>query len=69
MGSAKGKEKALDAMDVDPAEDDEDRIAKAQAARLQDLAKKVEQFVEGEGDVEGARFAEYAFTAFAGYSY
>ena len=25
---------------------------------LQDLAKKVEQFVGGQGDVEGARFAE-----------
>ena len=25
---------------------------------LQDLARKVEQFVGGQGDVEGARFAE-----------
>lgn len=58
MGGSKGKGKATDAMDVDVPEDDEDRVAKAQAERLRDLAKKVEQFVEGEGDLEGARFAE-----------
>ena len=58
MGGGKGKEKAADAMEVDDPEDDEDRVAKAQAARLHDLAKKVEEFVEGKGDVEGARFAE-----------
>ena len=54
----KGKEKASDAMDDDAQEDDEDRIARMQAARLRDLAQKVEDFVEGQGDVEGARFAE-----------
>ena len=53
----KGKEKAT-TMDVDDTETDEDRLAKAQAEKLRDLAKKVEEFVEGEGDVEGARFAE-----------
>ena len=58
MGGSKGKGKATDTMDVDVPEDDEDRIAKAQAERLRDLAKKVEQFVEGEGDLEGPRFAE-----------
>ncbi|KAI0757270.1 SGT1-domain-containing protein [Daedaleopsis nitida] len=58
MGSTKGKENATDAMDIDGLEDDEDRVAKAQAARLHDLAKKVEEFVEGKGDVEGARFAD-----------
>ena len=50
------------AMDVDKAaadETDEDRFAKEQAARLRDLAKQVEDFVEGEGDLDGARFAEY----------
>ncbi|RPD81718.1 SGT1-domain-containing protein [Lentinus tigrinus ALCF2SS1-7] len=61
-GSSKGKEKAMNAMDVDAPEDDEDRVAKAQAERLRDLAKKVEQFVEGEGDLEGARFADEAFS-------
>ena len=54
----KGKERASDAMDVDAQEDEEDRIAKIQADRLRDLARKVEDFVEGEGDIEGARFAE-----------
>ena len=56
-GKGKGKEKAT-TMDVDDTETDEDRLAKAQAEKLRDLAKKVEEFVEGEGDVEGARFAE-----------
>lgn len=44
-----------DAMEVDNAED---RIASEQASKLQNLAKKVEEFVEGEGDLEGARFTE-----------
>jgi hypothetical protein len=44
-------------MDVD--ESPEDRIASEQAKRLKDLASKVENFIEGEGDVEGARFEEY----------
>lgn len=50
-------------MDVD--DDDEtdptkaeDRKANEQATRLKDLASKVEQFVEGEGDLGGARFEE-----------
>jgi hypothetical protein len=43
------------AMDED---NPEDRAAQEQAAKLQSLAKKVEDFVEGEGDLEGARFAE-----------
>lgn len=49
-----------EAMDVDnpEGETEEDRAAKAQASRLQDLAQKVESFVEGEGDVEGAKFEE-----------
>ncbi|KAH7340297.1 SGT1 protein-domain-containing protein [Rhizoctonia solani] len=41
-----------------PGEDDEDRYAQEQATRLQELAKKVEGFVEGEGDLEGARFED-----------
>lgn len=48
-----------DAMDVDSPEiSEEDRMANDQASRLKDLASKVEQFVEGEGDIEGARFEE-----------
>ena len=36
----------------------EDAEARAQAEGLSVLAKKVGQFVEGEGDLEGARFEE-----------
>lgn len=32
---------------------------------LSDLARKVEEFVSGEGDMDGARFAEYVPLAFA----
>lgn len=39
-------------------EDAEDRYAQEQASKLQELAKKVEGFVEGKGDLEGARFDE-----------
>ncbi|KAJ1310366.1 hypothetical protein OPQ81_007104 [Rhizoctonia solani] len=41
-----------------PGEDDEDRYAQEQATKLQELAKKVEGFVEGKGDLEGARFED-----------
>lgn len=65
MGNPSGtsaKKKLEDTMDIDEneftKESREDMIAKAQAARLQELAGKVEEFVEGEGDIEGARFAE-----------
>ncbi|KAF9243859.1 SGT1 protein-domain-containing protein [Melanogaster broomeanus] len=36
----------------------DDKLAKEQTGRLRDLADKVERFVEGEGDIEGARFEE-----------
>jgi hypothetical protein len=52
-------------MDVDPSPHSEDRengIAKAQAAKLRDLANKVDAFVSGKGDVEGALFEEYVVT-------
>lgn len=50
-----------DAMEIEPSvqEIEEDRIAKEQASKLQDLAKKVEDFVEGEGNIEGAQFEEF----------
>ncbi|KAJ6604288.1 SGT1 protein-domain-containing protein [Mycena vulgaris] len=54
-----GASKRQDAMEVDPPNDDEspeDRLASDQASRLQNLATKVEAFVEGKGDLEGARF-------------
>jgi hypothetical protein len=48
-----------EAMDVDSSGDvAEERVAKEQAFRLQDLATKVQQFVEGEGDLTGAKFEE-----------
>jgi ribonuclease I len=53
------------AMDVDnpePAESAEDRLASEQASKLKELAEKVEGFVEGEGDLEGARFEEYVLS-------
>lgn len=49
--------KADDGMDID-ANDQQDTIANAQAEKLKGLASKVEKFVEGEGDVEGAIFGE-----------
>jgi hypothetical protein len=48
-------------MDVDHSpnsENEEDGISKAQVTKLQDLAHKVDAFVSGEGDVEGAMFEE-----------
>ncbi|KAG6892340.1 hypothetical protein C0992_000858, partial [Termitomyces sp. T32_za158] len=44
-------------MDVDkPEEGSEDRAASEQAVKLKELATKVENFVEGEGGLEGAMF-------------
>jgi len=49
----------VEVMNVDSSGDGaEERVAKEQASRLQDLATKVQNFVEGEGDVEGAMFEE-----------
>ncbi|KIJ68680.1 hypothetical protein HYDPIDRAFT_173344 [Hydnomerulius pinastri MD-312] len=53
------------AMDVDAPGEGEDggeenRVAKEQTEKLRDLAAKVEKFVEGKGDVEGARFEDEA---------
>lgn len=36
----------------------QDHVTNEQATRLQNLAEKVEKFVEGEGDLDGARFEE-----------
>ena len=43
-------------MDVDQKEE---QLAQDQASKLKSLAQKVEEFVGGEGDLEGARFEEY----------
>ena len=48
-------------MDVDHSshsETGENGVAKAQVAKLRDLASKVDAFVTGNGDVEGAMFEE-----------
>lgn len=50
-------------MDIDSTADEaEERVAKEQANKLQDFAVKVQKFVEGEGDVEGARFEDEALS-------
>ena len=43
---------------------EEDGISKAQVTKLRDLANKVDAFVSGEGDVEGAMFEEYVSASF-----
>ncbi|KAF4623707.1 hypothetical protein D9613_001668 [Agrocybe pediades] len=59
MGSNKtGAQKDKDAMDVDENDSAEDRVASEQAQRLKNLASKVESFVEGQGDLEGALFED-----------
>ena len=56
---APGHSNGIGAMDVDHKEE---QLAQDQASKLKSLAQKVEEFVEGEGDLEGARFEEYATT-------
>lgn len=52
-------QKSIDPMDVEePKAEAEDRLASAQAIKLKELAAQVEQFVEGDADIEGARFEE-----------
>lgn len=60
MGQKAGpsQSRPQDAMDEAGAEDEENKVASAQAARLKDLASKVEEFVGGKGTMEGATFAE-----------
>ena len=53
---APGGSTGITAMDVDQKEED---LAQDQASKLKSLAQKVEEFVEGQGDLEGARFEEY----------
>ncbi|EDR15436.1 uncharacterized protein LACBIDRAFT_301759 [Laccaria bicolor S238N-H82] len=56
------KNRAPNAMEIDTAETAEDRTTLEQADRLKELATKVEDFVEGEGDLEGARFEDEEFS-------
>ncbi|KAJ6574750.1 SGT1-domain-containing protein [Mycena capillaripes] len=57
MGSSKQHETAMEA-DPDGEESVEDRLTSDQASRLKNLATKVEAFVEGKGDLEGATFED-----------
>lgn len=50
-----GQSTVVDAMNVDQKEE---RLAQEQASKLKSLAQKVEEFVEGEGDLDGALFEE-----------
>ncbi|KAH0590386.1 hypothetical protein H2248_000555 [Termitomyces sp. 'cryptogamus'] len=53
----------LDAMDVDmPNKVVEDRVVSEQAVKLKELATKVENFIEGEGDLEGAMLEDDTFS-------
>ena len=61
---APGSKVDADNMNVDNPKTEnslEDRLVSEQASKLKQLASKVEDFVEGEGDLEGARFDEYVF--------
>ncbi|KAF8640995.1 hypothetical protein AX17_000640 [Amanita inopinata Kibby_2008] len=64
MGSGTNQiRRDADAMDIDvQGTDQEERMATTQAAKLTELATKVEQFVEGEGDIEGAMFEDENFS-------
>lgn len=66
--NAPKSDKAEDAMDVDDQAGqsntevtEEDRLAQEQTATLQSLAEKVSSFVEGKGDLEGAKFDECVY--------
>ncbi|KAI6031978.1 SGT1 protein-domain-containing protein [Pisolithus microcarpus] len=46
--------------DIDSNGQEGNRLAQQESERLHDLASKVEQFVQGQGDLEGARFEDEA---------
>lgn len=50
---------ASEAQQGDAGAQQEDEFGREQASRFRDLAQKVEEFVEGKGDLEGALFEEY----------
>jgi hypothetical protein len=56
IGSSGKRKASINTTDL--GDQNEDKVAKHQATRLQDLADKVKSFVGGEGDIEGARFTE-----------
>jgi hypothetical protein len=58
MGSSSKQQQNIMEVDGDEEQSAEDRVASEQASRLKNLATKVEAFVEGKGDLEGATFDE-----------
>lgn len=62
IGTSKGTgDDAVDFNEEDNGETLEDRATQNNAKKLQELAGKVEKFVQGEGDLEGALFEELVF--------
>ena len=59
MRACRGED--TNAMDVDD-KTTEDAVAKDQADKLKGLAKKIENFVEGEGTLEGALVEEWVIS-------
>ncbi|KAJ3868424.1 SGT1 protein-domain-containing protein [Lentinula novae-zelandiae] len=57
---ASDETKQSDAMDVD--QRSMERVPSTQTSQVRNLASKVEEFIEGEGDVEGAIFADEIFS-------
>jgi hypothetical protein len=51
-----GRSSGVDTMGVDRKEEE---LAQDQALKLKSLAQKIEKFVEGEGDLDGALFDEW----------
>lgn len=64
-GDAESAAMAVDAGDGSSRTADPE--VEATADRLQQLARKVEKFVEGRGDMQGALFDEYVAMLFDGY--
>ena len=59
LGKKKSKiQPDTSAVNTESTESAEDELVSEQAKQFVDLANKVESFVEGEGDMEGARFEE-----------
>ncbi|THH32332.1 hypothetical protein EUX98_g1866 [Antrodiella citrinella] len=58
MGPKTRQKKATMDVDEDVYATEEERVTQQQTSKLQEMAKKVEEFVEGKGDLDGARFQD-----------
>lgn len=58
QGTSQNGAAASGAQPGDASTQQDDQLAQEQATRLRELAQKVEEFVEGKGDLEGAIFSE-----------